>query len=38
MLTRSKSQRGEGSLDEFISDIERVLRKKRMTTEEGTSP
>jgi hypothetical protein len=38
MLTRSKSRRGEGSFAEFISEIERVLRKKRMATEEETSP
>jgi hypothetical protein len=32
MLTRSKFHRGEGSLAEFISDIEQVLRKKIMAS------
>jgi hypothetical protein len=38
MLTRFKSRRGEGSLVEFISEIERMLRKKRMEAEGETSP
>jgi hypothetical protein len=38
ILTRSKSWRGEGSLDEFIFDIEQVLRKKIMALEGENSP
>jgi hypothetical protein len=38
MLTRSKSRRGEGSLAEFILEIEQMLRKKIMATEEENSP
>jgi hypothetical protein len=38
MLTRSKSRRGEGSLAELFSEIEQVLRKKRMDSEGETSP
>jgi hypothetical protein len=38
MLTRSKSQKGEGSFAEFIPEIERLLRKKIMASEGELSP
>jgi hypothetical protein len=38
MLTRSKSRRGEGSLAEFILEIEKLLRKKKMASEGEISP
>jgi hypothetical protein len=38
MLTRSKYHKGEGSLAEFIPEIELLLRKKRMASEGELSP